>query len=283
MKCIACGDIHTRFFMSKNGHDLFKCPGCGLLFVWPLPADSSAVYSEDYFSGAKEGFGYADYDADKKPMLSAWSKYLDTIESAAGGTGELLDVGAATGSFLKVARERDWRVAGVEISDYAAGRGRKQGLDIHTGTLDGALFAPETFDAITMWDLVEHLPDPALTLRQAWELLRPGGVLAINTPDAGSIPARLLGKKWHLIVPPEHLHYFTGRSLSLLLRNVGFHVLERSRIGKTFTLHYVVRFIENRLKLPKVLGDHIAKSKFLSTIAVPINTHDNIFMLAKKA
>src|SRR3989338_5081275 len=99
MTCIACGNIDTEFFMRKNGHDIFKCPGCGLLFVWPLPADSSAIYSKDYFSGAHQGFGYADYDADKKPMLSAWSKYLDKIEAAQSHKETLLDVGAATGAF----------------------------------------------------------------------------------------------------------------------------------------------------------------------------------------
>jgi 2-polyprenyl-3-methyl-5-hydroxy-6-metoxy-1,4-benzoquinol methylase len=281
MNCNVCRNQNAKFFMRKNEHDMYKCSGCGLMYVSPIP-DSSAVYNEDYFSGASKGFGYADYDADKKPMLSAWGKYLDIIEEIIPNKGKLLDVGAATGYFLKVAHERGWSVKGVELSDYAAKSGRDNGLDIVTGTLEDISDQDTKFDAITMWDLVEHLPDPKKTLNQASHLLKQGGVVAINTPDVGSVPAKILGKKWHLIVPPEHLHYFNENSLALLLQKAGFEVLMSGRFGKTFTLYYIIRFIENRLGLPQFFGNMIAKNKVLSRIAIPINTHDNIFMIAKK-
>ncbi|MDP3900379.1 MAG: class I SAM-dependent methyltransferase [bacterium] len=282
MKCAVCDQASPKFFMNKNGYDLYRCSGCGLIFVWPLPKDFAEIYSQDYFSGASQGFGYADYNADKKPMLSAWLKYLALIEKLLPNKGRLLDVGAATGFFMCLAKERGWQVNGVEISDFAARSGRKAGLEIFTGTLENAPFAEESFDLITMWDVVEHLPQPREFFSRASRLLKKGGVIVINTPDAGSILAGLLGKRWHLIVPPEHLHYFNLNSLSLLLSKTGFKILQHGKIGKKFTLHYVVKFIENRFSRRGFFSSQIAKNKFLKKIAIPINTRDNFFVLAKK-
>lgn len=282
MECIVCNHTSPEFFMNKNGYDLYRCSGCGLIFVWPLPQDSAEIYSQDYFSGANKGFGYADYNADKKPMLSAWFKYLALIEKLLPKKGQLLDVGAATGFFMRLAKERGWQVSGVEISNFVAQFGREAGLEIFTGTLENAPFADESFDLITMWDVVEHLPQPPEFFAQANRLLKPGGVIAINTPDAGSSLARLLGKKWHLIVPPEHLYYFNLNSLSLLLRKTGFKILRHGKIGKKFTLHYVVKFVENRLGWRGFFSSQIVKHQFLKKMSIPINTRDNFFVLAKK-
>lgn len=282
MKCIACDNTNSEFFMNKNNHDLFKCANCGLMFVFPMPTDLSRIYSEDYFSGAKQGFGYANYDADKKPMLGAWTKYLDIIEKHISRKVRLLDIGAATGNFIDLAKDRGWRAKGVEISDFAASCARENGLDVITGTLDDIAHERETFDAVCMWDVVEHLSDPLKSFKQVHELLKKDGVVAINTPDNSSVLAKILGKKWHLIVPPEHLHYFNLNSIARTLSKTGFEVVDHRRIGKTFTLYYIIRFIENRLNLPQFIGNQIAKNRFLSKISIPINTRDNMFVLAKK-
>ena len=152
---------------------------------------------------------------DKEPMVPAFLKYLDLISSAlASKKGKLLDVGAATGFFVRLAENAGFSGMGIEISDHAASQGRSKGLKIQTGTLSSVA---GTFDCITMLDLIEHVPNPRAEITKAAELLREGGVLVINTPDAGSMFARVMGKRWHLICPPEHLYYFNRRNMKRLL------------------------------------------------------------------
>src|SRR3989344_5210189 len=128
--CSICGQATTVLF-EKNGFPIRHCPDCGFLFVYPAPADGTAhIYSADYFHGALRGFGYTDYEADKIAMRPFFERVLDIIESHVS-RGRLLDIGAATGFFLNLARERGWVVAGVEISDYAAKVAPAAGFGFH--------------------------------------------------------------------------------------------------------------------------------------------------------
>src|SRR3989344_2020238 len=116
INCPVCGAWSHDVFARKSGYALYSCRACGLTFVHPIP-DSAGVYGEDYFSGARGGFGYVDYDADKEPMAPVFEKYLRRI--ARYGTGRrILDVGAATGFFLDIARRAGFDAYGVELSAY---------------------------------------------------------------------------------------------------------------------------------------------------------------------
>lgn len=281
--CPACGGGDFQFFAKKNSHDLFRCRECGVLFVHPIPKNLSDIYVEDYFAGAKKGSGYVDYDRDKLAMTETFETYLDEIARLRPKHGRLLDVGAATGTFVEAANRRGWDSSGIEISDYAAQKGREKGLDIRTGVLENSGFKEETFDAITMWDVVEHLPDPSHTVTSACALLKPNGVLALNTPNAGSLFARMLGTHWHLIVPPEHLVYFNTANLSELLVGAGFEIEKTACLGKKFTLQYIFKTLAEWQKF--FLWRWIAEKlhgRAIGRIALSINLHDNLFLIAKK-
>ena len=103
--CPACKSIRIGFSFRKNGFDLYQCRACRHLFVYPIAYDALTLYDIDYFAGAKKGSGYIDYDADKEPMRSAFLGYLREIERFLPQKGELLDVGAATGFFMRIAEE----------------------------------------------------------------------------------------------------------------------------------------------------------------------------------
>jgi SAM-dependent methyltransferase len=223
-----------------------------------------------------------EYDRDKQAMIPSFNRYLDLIEKAYGKKGKLLDVGAATGFFLDIARSRGWETAGVEPSDHAAGLGRLKGLDVRTGTLDEFQAADHEFDVITMWDVLEHVPEPRQTLRQVHHLLKPGGIIAINTPDADSLWARMMGMRWHLIVPPEHLHLFGARSLKRILSEMQFDCLKTAKIGKTFTVQYVLQTLSHwqGLGIWRTLSSHFMSNP-LGRIGVPINLRDNVFLLGR--
>ncbi|MEK7578831.1 MAG: class I SAM-dependent methyltransferase [Patescibacteria group bacterium] len=281
--CIACGERLFDFFANKNDFNLYRCKNCHLIFVWPLPKESANLYSSDYFSGAKHGFGYVNYEEDKSAMFKTFEVYLGKIEQFMPRKGKLLDVGAATGFFVQLATARGWKASGIEISDYAAKVARQKGLDVMTGTLESVDFDTSSFSVVTLWDVIEHLPDPVSHLKLIYNILEVGGLVAINTPDSASFVARIFGKRWHLLVPPEHLFYFNYRSLSVLLRNSGFEVVHISKIGKKFTLQYIFKTLARwqNFFIWRQLAEFFAKTQ-LVRFSIPINLRDNFFIIAKK-
>lgn len=141
--------------------------------------------------------------------------------------GRLLDVGCGGGAFLLAARGRGWEVHGAELTPETARLAREaQGLDVRTGAPDGWGFDEASFDAVTLWHVLEHVPDPAGMVAQCARLLRPGGVTVVSVPNLRSVQAALAGRHWFHLDVPYHAVHFSPRSLGSLLRAEGFDVLE---------------------------------------------------------
>lgn len=279
--CPLCGG-NTGLWGKKNSHNLFCCFSCGLIFVYPSP-DPQTLYNQDYFSGATKGFGYVDYDADKEPMVSTFNKYLDLIKKYGKETGHIFDIGAATGFFLRLARDRGYSVSGVEMSDYAANLARKADIDVSTGDLLSLAIPGDSFDIVTMLDVLEHMADPFTELMEVKRVLKPGGLLVVNSPNGQSFLARFLKTKWHLVVPPEHIFYFSPKNLSLFLKREGFKVLYSGTIGKCFTLSYIFKTLYKWQKLK--IWDWSARFFSHTSRAgwsLPINLYDNFLLIAEK-
>jgi SAM-dependent methyltransferase len=284
VECALCAAAASELGL-RNGHRIFKCGGCRSYFTWPLPVNGEhlKIYSEDYFSGAAGGFGYADYERDKQPMVATFEKYLDLIETFNPSKGILVDVGAATGFFLELAVNRGWKGIGIEPSAHASAIGREKGLDVRTTAFDADSLPPDSVDVITLWDVIEHVPDPCAVLQAAHRALRPGGLVAINTPDSGSLIARVFGHKWHLVVPPEHLFLFNLVSLQRALGEDHFEIVVRDKIGKRFTLQYVLETLYRwqGFSLWQEIYERV-RDRPAGRVAVGINLRDNMFLLARK-
>lgn len=282
-RCRVCRQNETAHYTKKNGFDLYKCQSCGLIFVWPLPMAADRVYDEEYFTGAKCGHGYVDYDVDKQAMRGAFAKYLQKLEELLGHRGFLLDIGAATGFFINMAKGRGWQVAGVEISDFAAAKGRTKGLDLRSGTLGEAGFPSESFDAVTMLDVIEHVPDPETELKLIHKILKPGGLLLINNPDTGSFYAKIWGRRWHAVIPPEHLVLFNKKNLAQLLRRCGYESVYIGKVPKKFALGYIMQVAANWLKLGLVrrIAEKLHRMR-LGRLALSIPIRDNFLVIARK-
>jgi SAM-dependent methyltransferase len=134
-----------------------------------------------------------------------------------------------------------------------------------------------------MWDVLEHLPNPLEYLKEVYRHLVPGGCLAINTVNSSSAWANLLGLRWQLIVPPEHLYYFSRPSLEILLKAAGFSILKIGKPAKRFPLAYIFRILyswwDKRIFL--FFANYFASS-FWRTVSFPINLGDNILIIAVK-
>ena len=136
------------------------------------------------------------------------------------GCRDVLEIGCGHGYFLDAARARGMAVEGAERS-ASAGGARERGHLIHGAWLAELELEPR-FDAVAMWEVLEHLPAPREALAQVRRLLRPGGRLALSTPSSSGLLARLMGRRFVMVEPPAHLELFSRRGLALLLASAGF-------------------------------------------------------------
>ena len=149
---------------------------------------------------------------------------LVEIERLAGGRGRLLDIGTAAGAFVAAAVRRGWDAEGCEPNRWLGEWGaRHYGIRIRQGSVFVQDYAPASFDVVTLWDVIEHTPDPRAVLDRCRELLKPGGLLIVNYPDIGSWIARALGRRW-LFLTSVHLWYFDRTTIRRLMESGGFDV-----------------------------------------------------------
>jgi 2-polyprenyl-3-methyl-5-hydroxy-6-metoxy-1,4-benzoquinol methylase len=231
----------------KDGYDIFLCRSCGLLFRGPLPtaADLESIYVRDYFirGEGSDANGYADYLSDEaEHRLTARRRVTQVSQATA--PGRLLDVGSAAGFFMDEARSAGWDAHGIDVSPDMSAWGREElGLDIANGLFQSTDYPAGSFDAVTMWDYIEHSIDPAADFAKAAHVLKSGGVLMLSTGDAASLVARLSGRRWHLLTPRHHNFFFTVETLSRYLRSNEFEAIA----AKHPSAHYSLRYMAYKL------------------------------------
>jgi SAM-dependent methyltransferase len=137
-------------------------------------------------------------------------------------TGRLLDVGFGAGLILDAGRRAGWIVSGTEMSASAVAAAAARGLDVVHARLEEARFPAGAFDVVTVAEVLEHLVDPLSLLVEVRRVLRPGGLLWATTPHASGLSARLLGTRWSVVSPQEHVQLFTAAGMRTLLRRAGF-------------------------------------------------------------
>jgi 2-polyprenyl-3-methyl-5-hydroxy-6-metoxy-1,4-benzoquinol methylase len=239
VRCNLCGAQDEALLFVKEGLRIVRCRQCGLAYVNPrLPQSEIA---QQYDAGYYTAGSYTDYLSERAGYERTFDLRLAQIERLTRGVGRILDVGCAFGFFLSVAEQRGWEAYGIDLSpvgcQYAAAQ---LGLRATCTTLAGAGFPPEFFDVVVMNDTFEHLADPTHDLRQARQVLRPGGFLFLVTQDSGRLLVRLLGKRWAQYKPREHLYYFTARTLRRMLEQTGFRVLQIEDEGLVCTVDFLV-------------------------------------------
>lgn len=220
LACPACARAtrHRKLY-SKNRCDIMQCVQCGLGRAECDSFDVQSYYNEDYFSGARRD-GYADYRGSESVLRREFARTVQFIRRLRDG-GRLLEIGCAYGFFLEEAR-RFYDVAGIEIADSAVAFCRARGLSVIEGVADESTLARlGTFDVIVLLDVIEHIPDPGSALSLCRQHLNPGGVIVMTTGDFASLYARLAGSNWRLMTPPQHLWFFTPKSMRRLSHTLG--------------------------------------------------------------
>jgi 2-polyprenyl-3-methyl-5-hydroxy-6-metoxy-1,4-benzoquinol methylase len=244
LDCLLCGRREWRSLRELGaGQQLVECRACRLVRVSPFPASESLreLYTSPYFRRVAGRGGYVDYDAAEAVKRPTFERLLDEIGRRAPARGRLLDVGAATGLLLDLARARGYETAGIEPNPEASESARARGHLVVTGLLPGALDGVAgDFDVITLLDVLEHLPDPLAELGRLRTRLREGGLLVAVTPDWGGWFRPLMGAHWPHLKPEEHLWYFRRGTLEALCRKAGFRAATARRSSKTTSLDYLL-------------------------------------------
>jgi SAM-dependent methyltransferase len=214
-RCPACGKRDTTPAFVHTGFEHVRCRGCGTLFVSPLPDPSTIAgtylqpdYHEDVETAATR----------MRQEAAARARIVADL-----GVRSLLEVGCGAGYFLEAVGALGIEAEGVDPSRTGA-LAQARGLKIHRGWLEE--FEPgRTYDAAAMFEVLEHVPEPVQMLRRVRTMLRPGGKLALSTPSFSGLPARLLGRRFPMVCPPDHLELFSRTGLGELLSRGGFRPL----------------------------------------------------------
>jgi 2-polyprenyl-3-methyl-5-hydroxy-6-metoxy-1,4-benzoquinol methylase len=228
--CRICGFEQFKARYEKNGFKLENCLHCGLLQVRNLPngVQLESYYEQEFFD---EAYGRLQHNPSRQ--LYEYKKFnyrWDEIQKRTEGNGRILDIGCSFGFFLDAARRRGWDACGLEISNFAAHYARTHfGLTVVNKPLEDAEFESESFDVVTLWNVIEHLDDPAGAVRHIYRILKPGGLVVLTTGDIESPLAKLQGRHWRMFMPPIHLSHFSSSTIRYLLESAGLTLLEKTQ------------------------------------------------------
>lgn len=211
--CLVCQSPHLKRLERYYAKDyLVQCQNCGFVFAEkiPSPQDLEAYY---------EGYGRNDYLSPLtvkryEELLQSWEPYRQT--------NRILDVGCGIGYFLETAKAKGWEVYGTEYTDRAVEICASKGIAMQKGELNPDLYASESFDIITSFEVIEHINNPREEIAKFYRLLRRGGVVYITTPNFNSTLRYYLQEHYNVIAYPEHLSYYTPATLRRLMETMGF-------------------------------------------------------------
>lgn len=285
--CILCGTDESATLFAEPPFRIVRCIECGLVYTLPrLPTTSiSEMYQVGYWRSAEaKNFGYTDYLRDRDRYLRTFHLRSKVIDHYKPSPGRVLDIGCAAGFFLKVMEAKGWETTGVELSAFMANYARTELKlnNVFTGTLEEQPFDAESFDVITLWDVIEHLEDPRAVLATAKRLLKNDGILVLETQNVESVFARLMGRRWHHYKFEEHLWHFSPTTLSALLGLESFAVTEMSarRAGKFVTMNFV---IERSARIHSTLPRLLQPLRCFGALSLYVNPMDELIAVAGKA
>lgn len=226
LNCPACGSDRSEVRLERFGRKLLQCLDCDIGYMEGFPAETNDVYSHAGYIETQETNYLENADYRKKRFAMERLDIVQQHLKRPAATVRLLDVGCGTGWFLEVARDRGYVVSGVEIGrELAQFTSNKLGIPVYAVALT-ALPSSEKFDVITLFDVLEHISDPRAMLKSVREHLNPGGIALLFTPNLDSIGFNLLGELSSLVMPAEHLFYFTPASLRRLIEETPLNVLD---------------------------------------------------------
>lgn len=270
--------------------DAFRCtsPGYGSHAQIVECLDCGFVYANPRWAGddlltAYEAVEDEMYVVERQGRELTFQRHLQALERRIGPANgrSLLDVGAYIGVFVEIAAAAGWQATGVEPSAWAAAEAQRRGVDVLHGTQDAPALNGRSFDAITMWDVIEHVDDPSAEMGKAFDLLKPGGWLVVHTMDVDSVLARLMGPRWPWYMD-MHIYYFSRRTMQQMLAQNGFDVVWSGTQGRYLTLNYLASRVEAFSRPLGRIAKKVVQALGLGKTAVPVNFGDLFTVYAQR-
>ena len=227
LECPVCQNSGFKSLFALNSADVVECTACHLLYVpTPMP-EVTSIYKASYFKGDQNVHGYGNYEAEYESHYKTFEGRIRETEKLLGTKGRILDVGCALGHFGKVAKDRGWDVFVTDVSDFAVQKSViEYNLKGFVSPDDKLPVKKNQFDAISLFDVIEHVSQPLELLQNLKTCLRPDGILHLTTPNQKSLSARLMGRHWYHFKPEEHLIYFSPETIKTALEKSGYEVLQ---------------------------------------------------------
>ncbi len=245
IECPLCND-DSRTLFQKHGIWIRECTACRHRFAnSEMPNDHvEQVYGDDYFFSG--GAGYDNYLSEAGLLVPHGRRYGRLLKRHGAGTS-LLDVGAAAGLILKGLVEEGFDGRGVEPNSTMATFAQVE-LQLNVEASSFEHFEPDTqFDVLTVIQVMGHFIDPVEVVGKLHRLMKPGGLCLVETWDAGSWPARLLGSNWHEYSPPSVLQWFSRGSLNQLFERCQFEPVATGHPSKWINASHVCSLIDHKL------------------------------------
>ncbi len=263
---MAMGKAHVGKILDKvDGIKVLDCKKCGFSHILPLPSDEELqkFYKKEFYQKEKTTYYFKETKEDVAWWNATYDNYYSILERLTRGR-KLLDIGSGTGDFLSVGKKRGWNVLGIEPSSVAAAHARRRGLAVVNDFFPNSLEGRGPFDVVTVFMVLEHVPDPISFLREAKKLLKPSGLLLIFSPNDYSPLQQIVRRKlptepWW-VVPKHHINYFGFFSIQKVLTRLGFRTEEM--LG-TFPMEFFLLSGDNYIGNPS-LGRkcHSRRKKF---------------------
>lgn len=269
--CQVCGCREMSDYVKHDDGHYLRCDQCGLVLnadADRLAAEATQHYDDaSYFSGYTSRF--------ERKVLAA-RRRLDLVQSFAA-TGRLLDIGCGTGETLVAARNAGFEPEGLDIGAFPAERGVELGFVVHQASVTDTRLPDASFDVVTMWDVLEHIPRTVEGLREAVRVLRPGGYAAMMVPNGEYLKSHLLRSKYQNyrgLWARTHFVYHTPHTFDRVVRDVGLRPCRIPLIrGGALNRGLLPAIGEVLVGLPRYLVWHIRGACHMSR---------NIFVVARK-
>lgn len=278
-RCTICSGPRLYYVFSlKEGYRVVRCHDCDFMTLSPQPTDQqlAEIYSADYFLSDKDGVTEEHF---RELKQSTAKSYLKLIEKYMAGRpqGTLLEIGCGEGDFLIQAEACGFQVSGVEYNPHVVERLKKKlnsTAKIYCGEIDVLEGQRALYDVCILSDVIEHVRDPRDFLAKIRRLLKDDGILFIACPSLDSWSAKILKERW-MEFKPEHIHYFSSKTLQSLLFHMGFGEMVELPGQKTLSLDYVsghfkkypIPGISQLMKLSSILLPRFLRSKPISVVA----------------
>lgn len=272
-----CDTLHETLFI-KNGSTIRRCGRCGLGRAEFDDFQPEKYYSDDYFNGGRVD-GYVDYAGSESVLRAEFARMVKMLAHHCSRCSRLLEIGCAHGFFLQEA-QKSFEVHGIELSQGAVDACHRAGLkNVRQGVADDDNLARiGGVDAIVLLDVIEHLPEPVETLCRLSSRLNPGGVIVITTGDYGSPVARLTGRRWRLMTPPQHMWFFSRTSIAGIAGFLGLNMVSHDRPWKVVPVSLIL------FQIARMFGLNIKASSlaYLSKLGIPVNLFDSMRIILRK-